>query len=67
MIELTCRKGKFPPTADSDSKCNKSIFFFLFKIKVFQQQGLLESGKRSLLSTFQWPRSRVGILADGFV
>ena len=53
--------------ADSDSKCNKSIFFFLFKIKVFQQQGLLESGKRSLLSTFQWPRSRVGILADGFV
>ena len=33
MIELTCRKGKFPPTADSDSKCNKSIFFFLFEDK----------------------------------
>ena len=59
--------ARLKPWADSDSKCNKSIFFFLFKIKVFQQQGLLESGKRSLLSTFQWPRSRVGILADGFV
>lgn len=51
----------------------RSVFCFHFSmarrgevslIKAFQEQGLLESGKRGLLSTFQWPfrETEVGLV-----